>query len=188
MQPKELVWTNIEPHTTFNFSEQQEAYEKEKKKFLTAIPLRYDGQSIKLTLKGEVATAGINVAAFDKNVHSLGLTLTDQEDVKALQITESFLNTFTDFPEDWEVKELLKNNTLYLKLKIRDGEYRFKSDIKMDPENTKKTNLNRKDVIEVKVEMQAYVNFKDHFGGYFIDVLEIKTKTTPAIKRRKKED
>ena len=188
MQPKDLIWTKIQPHTTFNFLEQQEIYEKDNKKYLTATPLRYQGQSIKLTLKGEVVTAGVNVAAFDKNVHSLGLSLTDQEDVDALQITESFLQTFTDFPEDWDVKDLLKNNVLYLKLKSRDGEYRFKSDIKMDPENPKKNTLARKDVVEVKVEMQAYINFKDHFGGYFFDVLEIKTKTAPAIKRRKKED
>lgn len=188
MQPKELEWHKIEPHSAFNFIEKQALYEKDKQKFMAVTPLRFQGKSIKLTLKGEVSTDGVNVAAFDKNVHSLGLILSDEEDVAALQNMNDFTRVFTDFPEDWEVKDLLKKETLYLKLKSKDGQYRFKSDIKMDPENPKKMNLSRNDEIEVKVEMQAYINFKDHFGGYYFDVLEIKTKTSPAIKRRKKED
>lgn len=187
MQPKDLDWAKIEPHSTFNFVEKQDLFDSDPKKFMTSTPLRFQGQSIKLTLKGEVVTDGVNVAAFDKNVHSLGLALSDQDDLEALQ-TDSFTQVFTDFPEDWEVKDLLKNGVLYLKLKSKDGQYRFKSDIKMDPENPKKISLTRKDVVEVKVEMQAYINFKDHFGGYFLDVLEMKTKTAPVVKRRKKED
>lgn len=189
MQPKEIDWLKIEPHSSFNYVEKWELYDQDKKKFMTATPLRYHGQSIKLTLKGEVVTDGINVAAFDKTVHSLGISLTDSEDLESLRdLVDPFSHTFADFPTSWEVKELLRGDVLYLKLKSKDGQYRFKSDIKMDPENPKKCNLSRKDVIEVKVEMQAYINFKDRFGGFFFDVLEMKTKTTPSIKRRKKDD
>lgn len=188
MQPKDLDFTKVAPHN-FNFVEKHELFKNDKKKFMTSTPLRFEGQSVKLTLKGEVVTDGINVASFSKDVHSLGLSLVDQEDLESFKDhEEGFTQIFTDFPTEWTVKDILKGDVLYLKLKSRDGQYRFKSDIKMDPENPKKCTLTRKDVVEVKVEMQAYINFKDEFGGYFFDVLEIKTKTTPAIKRRKKED
>lgn len=189
MQPKELSWNYIVPYNGFSFVEKQDQFSKDSKKFMTSTPLRLDGQSVKLTLKGEIVTDGVNVAAFDKNVHSLGIALSDHDDLALLKDqTDIFMNVFTDFPEDWEVKDLIKGEVLYLKLKSKDGQYRFKSDIKMDPENPKKCNLTRKDVVEVKAEMQAYINFKDKFGGFFLDVLEIKTKTTPTVKRRKKED
>lgn len=190
MQPKNLDFAEVAPHTNFNFVDKQDQFEKDDKKFMTSTPLRYEGQSVKLTLKGEVVTDGVNVAAFDKQVHSLGITLSDNEDLEQLKdvATAMFTQVFTDFPTEWEVKDIVKNDVLYLKLKTKDGQYRFKADVKMDPENPKKCNLSRKDVVEVKVEMQAYINFKDKFGGYFFDVLEIKTKTAPVIKRRKKED
>lgn len=203
MQPKDVRWNHIVPYNGFSFVEKQEQFENDSKKFMTSTPLRLDGQSVKLTLKGEVVTDGIkvatlkgdvvtngvNVASFDKTVHSLGLALSDHEDLEVLKDqAEVFMNTFTDFPDNWEVKDIVKSDVLYLKLKTKDGQYRFKSDIKMDPENPKKCNLTRKDVVEVKVEMQAYINFKDKFGGFFLDVLEIKTKSTPPVKRRKRED
>jgi hypothetical protein len=189
MQPKDLKWNEIVPYNGFSFVDKQGQFEQDPKKFMTSTPLRLDGQSVKVTLKGEVVTDGINVASFDKNVHSLGLALSDHEDLEILKDqADVFAHVFTSFPDDWEVKDLIKGDVLYLKLKTKDGQYRFKTDIKMDPENPKKCNLTRKDVVEVKAEMQAYINFKDKFGGFFLDVLEIKTKAAPVIKRRKKDD
>ena len=188
MQPKDLEWKDVTPHATFNYVEKKEQFDKDDKKFMTTTALRYEGQSVKVLLKGEIVTNGINVASFDQNVHSLGLSLSDPEDLENLQeLTKPFSHIFTDFPEDWEVKDLLRNDVLYLKLKTKDGKYRFKSDIKMDPENPKKVGIARSDTVEVKVEVQAYINFKQQSGGFFLDVLDIKTKTSPA-KRRKRED
>jgi hypothetical protein len=188
MEPKSLDWEQVTPYS-FNYVDKEQDYNKDHKKFIVSTPLRYNGKSVILILKGELTTDGVNVASFDKTIHTLGLSLSQPEDLENLkELSGPFNTVFPNVPSEWDVKELLKKDVLYLKLKTKEGQYRFKSDIKMDPEDPKKCSLTRKDVIEAKVELQAYINFKDQFGGFFFDVLEIKTKTTPAIKRRKKED
>lgn len=186
--PSELNSKDLTLHK-FNFDLAQAAFESDEDKFLHVASTKYKNKVFKLVLKGEITTNGINVADFPGNPHSLGFRFTNDEDESALESVNNFLVDFKEADDQWDVKDLLKNDVIYLKLKLSKDKtkYAFSSDVKLDPKKPHDSPLHRHQQIEVSANLNAYFNFKDKMMGMTLQVLNIKTKGEEPSKKKRKD-
>jgi hypothetical protein len=173
----------------FDFDKSLEAFEHDHSKKIVIAPLRLQNKVFRLLLKGELFTDGINTAKFDNKVQSIGILLSNPTDTDGLKsLKDLFTNQLSIIPTQWDIKDVMKGDVIYLKTKTKDGKYRFQSDIKLDPKDPNKNGLSRNQYVEVQVEAQVYLNFESEQAGLFFDIVSLKTKTDEhQIKRRKKE-
>lgn len=173
----------------FDFDKSLEAFEQDHSKKIVIAPLRLQNKVFRLLLKGELFTDGINTAKFDNKVQSIGILLSNPTDTDGLKsLKDLFTNQLSIIPTQWDIKDVMKGDVIYLKTKTKDGKYRFQSDIKLDPKDPNKNGLSRNQYVEVQVEAQVYLNFESEQAGLFFDIVSLKTKTDEhQIKRRKKE-
>lgn len=171
----------------FNFDLAQAAFESDSDKFLHLASTKYKNKVFKLVLDGEITTNGINVADFPGNPHSLGFRFTNDDDQAAMESLGNLLSDL-DVDDKWDVKDLIKNDVIYLKLKLSKdkSKYAFSSDVKLDPKKPHDSPFHRNQQVEVSVNLNAYFNFKDKMMGLSLQILNIKTKGEEPAKKKKK--
>ena len=166
----------MELSADFDFDQAFDFYNQESIKFLKMIPLKSEGKEIKVTLKGTVFTNGVNVAHFDSAMHSLGVAF----ESSFLDTLDESLKSILGLPDTITIRPFMKKyetqNVAYLKLKHKDGKYRFTSDIAMNQKKPEKIALIKGQEIAVEIKPMAYVNFKESFAGVSIEVVKIVTK------------
>jgi hypothetical protein len=181
--PKEL---DLDSVNTFRFDYDNlfSAFLEDDAKAFAAVELRSNKKSFKLVLVGELTTEGIHTNDYG---HSIGIVLEDAQDAKMLEeLSNLFALTMTEVPKDFEIKPVLRNGTLYLKMKEKNGKYVANCDISINPKNPKK-GLERGQPVHVEVDIKAYLNFKSKIAGFYFPIISIKTKLDgPPPKKAKK--
>jgi len=187
LSPREIDSSDLSLYK-FNFKLAQAAYDSDDSKFLHLASTKYRNKIFKLVMKGEITTNGINVADFPGNPHSLGFRFSDDEDQVCMESLTNLLADL-DVDEKWDVKEIIKNDTLYLKLKLSKDKtkYAFNCDARLDPKKPHESPLHRHQQIEVTANLNAYFNFKDKMMGLSLQLLNIKTKGEEPSKKKKKD-
>lgn len=183
LSPSEVQTKNLAFHK-FDFELAKGAYESEEDRFLQIASTKYNNKVFKLILKGELTTNGVNVADFPGNPHSIGFQFTNDEDMMGM---ESLTDLFKNLDESWDVKELIKKDVLYLKLKLAKDKtkYAFSSDIKLDPKKPHDAPLHRHQQVEISVSVNAYFNFKENIAGISLQLLNLKTKGEEPPKKKR---
>lgn len=188
LAPSDIDSTSLSLYK-FNFDLAQAAYDSDDSKFLHVASTKYKSKVFKLILKGEITTNGINVADFPGNPHSVGFRFTNDEDSANLESLTDLLRDLNEADDNWDVKDLLKNDVIYLKLKLSKDKtkYAFSSDIKLDPKKPHDSPLHRHQQVEVSANLNAYFNFKDKMMGLSLQILNIKTKGEEPTKKKRKD-
>lgn len=187
LTPSEIDETNVQLYK-FNVDLAQAAYESDNDRFLHLASTKYKNKVFKLILKGEITTNGINVADFPGNPHSLGFRFTNDEDQVHFENLQTVLADL-NLDDNWDLKDTIKNDVLYLKLKLSKdkSKYAFSSDVRLDPKKPHESPLHRHQQIEVSANLNAYFNFKEKMMGLSLQILNLKTKGEEPPKKKKKD-
>lgn len=178
LQPSELDVKKFSFHK-FDFEDGYLEYADDDKKFLKVANLKYDGNPYKISLQGELSSNGIISSKFgDTEQQSISLDLDDTEDLSALEALPGVLNHLIekkDLVRDWETYQLVKRDTLYLKLKHDGKKYKFNTNSKnMDPSNPQGSSLKKFTRVEVLCDLVAYFNYREKKMGLSLTVSELK--------------
>lgn len=155
-----------------------ELVEKAKTSNLAVEPLLYKKCRFKVLLRGDIITNGVNAGMYGQ---SLGLRLSDPQDTEALKKFQQLALGWTNFQVNAStdisqvVRPLIKGDAIFLKLRQKGDQYRFTSDIPMDPA-TPGPHPARGTAVEIVTEFSFYLNTKDDFSGFIVDLISLKTK------------
>jgi hypothetical protein len=169
----------------------KDKYSKDSKKFITVAPYKVQEKSFKLVLHGEVSTNGI--ASYDweqgkKKVttYSIGIRFDDEDDLSAFNsINEILSKTIGD---DYEVLQVIKDEILYLKLKLSNDKKSFKgirSNIKLDPKRT--DDIPRGQKVIVYCDLGCYINFDNSKAGVTIKPIQFEFEEEEEIESKPKK-
>jgi hypothetical protein len=120
-------------------------------------------------LSSELATNGIHNGEYGQ---SIGLSMDDEH----LAGLEHLQGVFDDMHlQGWSRTGGAKNGVLFLKLKIKDDKYSFKSKSKFDPKHPELSGLESLTPVDVIVTVGAYFHNKDKKYGltFTVDSLDI---------------
>lgn len=185
LTPKTLVQTSFE-FDKFNFEKEVEKYNKDPKKCIHILRIKSDNKPMKLTLVGEVTSDGIVVSS-EYGTHSLGFKFTDDEDTETIEQFNVLFEKF-NFNDSWTGKDLVKNDTLWIKLKYPKDKssYKFKSNIKLNPKKPGDAAFRQYNPVELLVELLGYINLEDKIYGLSINLIELKSLDVVATPPTKK--
>ena len=152
-----------------DLTKDQTRFSKDPKKFLAMAKVRSGKKNVTFEASGEICTAGISCTDFGtdkkkKPSYSVGLLIENETEFERLhKMLEDYC--YSTFKENWEVSEPVKDEKLYIKLKL-DGsgkKFAFKSNLSLTPKKfsdaANATNLH------VEGEVQTWFNFADKKAG-----------------------
>jgi len=170
----------------------QKAFENNGKSFIVLSKFRFKKSGFKLVLSGEVSTDGIKVSTFGegksaKSSYSFGFVLDSPEDVEAIGSFQALVDGVC--PEDYESSSLIKDETMYIKLKTKDGK-RFScfSNVKLDPKKSHEAAVYNGQKVSITAELSAWFNLEDKKAGLTLNVTKLEFEVEadePAAKRVK---
>ena len=137
--------------------------------------------ALEIQWTGQLATNGISVAEFNNaKAYSFGFKFDDKENIGFLY--EPFDKLFNN-NSGWIRAPLMKNDTLFFKLKVKDGVFRHSSNVKMNPENVHSLPLARMQKMTVDASVHAYFDLKKKIYGIYFTVnhLEIDGDDLKAV-------
>lgn len=140
------------------------------KKKIGMAKFKTDGKSTSLVLNGEVCTNGICVNEFSNGkVYSIGFKFNDDEHVNYFNELNNSLETFAT--DDYTCTNVLKDDVLYLKLKLSNDKKSFlaKSNKKIDPKKPADFPASGDEVVVV-ADLSCYFNFEDKKCGLLLNV------------------
>ena len=147
--------------------------EAKKGKDLKMEQLRIDENAFCLEIDGEVTTNGILVSN-EYGTHSLGFKFNDDDDKEGFEELNSVFDDLKGI-EDWNVKDVLRDDVLWLKLKPKKDKnsYKFNSNMKMSPKKPQDAMISAFQNIRVIVEVSAYFHLKNKFCGISLAILSL---------------
>lgn len=145
-------------------------YEDNGKSFLAMGAFKVEKTSIKIVLKGELTTDGITSAEFNKTpAYSFGLRLENNDDLEAFDVLSDKITEFitdSNMDDDWELTRFVKDDKLYIKLKVIDRKrFAVLTNIKLDPKKLGDSGLYRGQRVSVFGELGVYFNLPDKKAG-----------------------
>jgi hypothetical protein len=182
--------TNETPTISLDLEKAKDKFAKDSKKFITVAPYKVDEKSFKLVLHGEVSTNGIATYDWEQGkkkvtTYSIGIRFDNEDDVTAFDFLNEILSNCIG--SDYDVLQVIKDEILYLKLKLANDKKSFKgvrSNVKLDPKRTDDINMGQK--VSVYCELGCYINFDNSKAGITIkpiqfdfeedEVIEVKSK------------
>ena len=128
----------------------------------------------------KVTTAGITGRDFGsgkskRTVFSLGIIPADNV-LETLSLLEE--NTCATAAPDFEVVSLIKNDRLYLKLKLDGKKFQVKSNIPLNPKKLSE-GITQGDDVTVTAEFSLYVNMSEGKVGITITPLKLEFESVP---------
>ena len=126
-----------------------------------------------LRLKGFLTTNGVTVS--DYGQHSIGFHFAEESEMDAFaKLMEVFDNDgFKVIDSEWSIKDIIKNDRIYLKLKTKNDKYTTRSNIKLDPKKAADAPLFRNQNVEVHLELNAYFGLEDKSCGLYCTVFNL---------------
>lgn len=91
-----------------------------------------------------------------------------------------------EYGSKYKVKPLLNEDKFFLKLQVKDGKYKAKFDVPMDPSNVDKSPITAGTQIVVFCRPGVWLNFKSKTAGVFLQVETINTDQPKKKSRSKK--
>jgi hypothetical protein len=174
LTPKTIVQSPFE-FDKFNFEKEQHKYVRDPKKAIHLIRVKADKRPLKLTLIGEITSDGI-IVSNEYGTHSISFKFTDEDDLENL---EQFNVLFEQFKlnDDWTAKDIVKNDSLWIKLKFPKDKsaYKFTSNVKLNPKKPADSPFRSYHPVELLVELLAYINFEDKMYGFTINLIDLKS-------------
>jgi hypothetical protein len=163
----------------FDAKAKKDQYEEKQKTFIVSPRFRYDNQPLAITIRGEIGGKGINVATFSKKAaYSVGVVFDDETQLEGLNAVQewytSYLSDLAIF-EDYEVVDLVREDRIYLKLRVDDEGKRFlfQSNQKLNPKRIEDANVYQGMNIEALCDFGVYINFETKKTGLNFTVKEI---------------
>ena len=149
------------------------------KKPLATSPIKIGRLPVRILLQGYLTTAGINKSEHDTwgDKWSFGMQLNHQEDADALkQILEELSKCLSEWEPDtdFELKDVFKDEVLYLKAKTNPSQtgFIFTSNYKLHPKKPN-VDIQRYMPLDVEAEMGAYINVKNDTAGIYFTIRHI---------------
>lgn len=147
-----------------------------------------DGKKpLRLLLKGELATDGINSKVFPNGTsYTFGLKLANSEDSEALNTLVSQIGTASSLDTIPLVQD---DDRMFIKLQLDKTKKKFaaKSNIKLDIKKIDDLDLYRGQNIDVFAEIGAWYNKNDNKAGVLLKVTKIDFEQDEPAKKKKKE-
>lgn len=147
-----------------------------------------DGKKpLRLLLKGELATDGINSKVFPNGTsYTFGLKLSNSEDSEALNTLVSQIGTASSLDTIPLVQD---DDRMFIKLQLDKTKKKFaaKSNIKLDIKKIDDLDLYRGQNIDVFAEIGAWYNKNDNKAGILLKVTKIDFEQDEPAKKKKKE-
>lgn len=144
---------------------------------------------LRVVLRGELATDGINSKAFGNNVtYSFGLKLADEADTSALNSIISDLIAV----EEYETKPIVQDDDrMFIKLPVAKSGLKFstKINIKYDFKKLDEIDLYRGQDVEVYADVGAWYNIVDGkpTAGMMLKATKVEFVQDEPAKKKKKE-
>lgn len=133
--------------------------------------LMLDNKPITVSLVGQLPTGVINVA--DWGAHSLAFTFDDEQDMKAYGRFTEKVATLPGLDATWTVKDPINKDRLYLKLKTKNDNYTFKTNLKLNAKKPGEAPLIRYQSVEVQADVKLYFSFDNKTCGMYLDIFNI---------------
>lgn len=153
-----------------DFDKAHAKYESDSKNKIAMGKLKIGKDMVEVSMTGELTTNGYahNKADWGES-YSVGMRL-DEAQTEMLQ---SLTQKVTDLCPGFEITEPLKEDILYLKLKLNKDKKSFtsKSNIKLDPK--KEAQVSSGTEFTAHCEISAYVSFENQKAGVTIKVLSL---------------
>lgn len=187
LTPKTIVQSEF-AFEKFNYEKEVEKYNKDPKKSIHIIRIKSEMKPMKLVLLGEITSDGI-VVSNEYGTHSLGFKFSDEQDLEAIEQFNILFEQF-NFNDEWTGKDIVKNDTLWIKMKYPKDKssYKFKSNVKLNPKKPADSPFRQFNPVELLVELLGYINLEDKIYGLSISLLELKSLdeiSTPPPKKAK---
>lgn len=152
-------------------------FEENGKNFLALGTFKSDKTNIRTMLKGELISDGISSIEFNRvPSYSLGIRLENDEDLEAFEEFNNILSsTLAEAGcEDWELTNVLKDDKVYIKLKVVDKKrFAILSNIKLDPKKLRDAGIYRGQKVTVFGEMGIYCHLTDKKAGVTFNARKI---------------
>ena len=125
--------------------------------------------NLEIQWEGVLATNGITVAEFSNaKAYSFGFKFEDKENIDYLYEPFDKMSL-----KGWTRAPLMKNDTLFFKLKVKDGCFRHSSNVKMSPETVHNLPLARLQKLTVDASVHAYFDLKKKVYGVYFTVTHV---------------
>lgn len=178
IQPADIETKNLSFYK-FDAKAKKDLYAENQKTFIVNPRFRYENQPLAVTLRGEIAGKGINVATFSKKAtYSVGVIFDDETQLEGLGDVqdwyEKYLSEIGAF-EEYEIIDLVREDRIYLKLKVDDEGKRFlfQSNQKLNPKRVEDSTVYQGMTVEAICDFGVYINFDTKKTGLNFTVKEI---------------
>lgn len=166
--------------TRFEFADPNlEKIRADGKKSLATSAVKIGRLPVRILLQGFLTTAGINKSEHDTwgDKWSFGMQLNHQEDADAIkELLERVSERLSEWEPDtdFELKDVFKDEVLYLKAKTNNSQtgFLFTSNYKLHPKKPN-ADIQRYMPIDVEAEMGIYINVKNDTAGIYFTIRHI---------------
>lgn len=127
-------------------------------------------RTTRVTFQCEVLGEGIASSEYG---HSIYCKIIDQSTIDAYTTLNDRFVSFMEPLEEFEINEMVKNDSIFLKLQQRDGKYKATIIPSCTPANFEKSAVEYGSKLEVTCNIGGYVNFKDKKAGIYLSTSRI---------------
>ena len=124
-----------------------------------------------VSLVGQLPTGVINVAEW--GAHTLAFTFDDEADLKAFAKLTEVVGALPGVDATWKVKDPIVSERLYLKLKVKNDQYTFKTNVKLNAKKPTEAPLIRYQSAEVQADVKLYFSLESKTCGVYLDIFNI---------------
>lgn len=157
-----------------------------KRSTLVVGPVKIGRKPLMFKIAGELMSDGIMTTSFSgggDEAHSIQFWPEDTADANNLLELEELIRDVKGVDDSWEIRPLIKNDMLNLKLKFdkEKTSYKFLNNFKANPAKPKNCNLMRGQALEAYVSAGAYFSIEDHKCGIYLTLQKLEL-VNPAPK------
>ena len=170
-----LSQSSIAVFKLFNYEKLALEYATNPKKGLKIYPITIDKKILIESILAEVTTNGISSNTWENGgtTYSLGIRLIDEEHYAHIDALVQKLAE--KLPEEFEVTSPVKDEIIYLKLKLKkDGKtFLTKTNIKLTAAKYQEADITRTQEVQAKLEFFSYVDISNQRAGISITAIEL---------------
>lgn len=170
-----LSQSSIAVFKLFNYEKLTLEHATNPKKGLKIYPITIDKKILIETILAEITTNGISCNTWENGgtTYSLGIRLIDE--AYYAQIDALVQKLAEKLPEEFEVTSPVKDEIIYLKLKLKkDGKtFLTKTNIKLTAAKYQEADITRTQEVQAKLEFFSYVDVANKRAGISVTAIEL---------------
>lgn len=170
-----LSQASIAVFKLFNYEKLTLEHANNPKKGIKIYPITIDKKILIESILAEVTTNGISCNTWENGgkAYSLGIRLSDES--YYAHIDELVQKLAEKLPEEFKVTSPVKDEIIYLKLKLKKDEKTFltKTNIKLTAAKYQEADITRTQEVQAKLEFFSYVDISNQRAGISITAIDL---------------